>query len=351
MHAAEETPAPRRQAVELFESGDYAAALPLLEQAVADAPDGPTLYRLYFAQARTRASGALDTMGRARDRLEAELEGSRGVQVPYFLAELYRASGKLSDAKRVAEQAASGIDGGTLPPPSSSADAYRLGKLYESLERMDDAANWFRKAVELAGDGPITPAVRGASRFLAERAFDAGDDAAAAKYYARLTEGDVTAEDLSRLAQLNIRRGEYLPAAAAWYKIVRLDPANGDQARYAAQLATQAEERKPLPATDPEGRPWAETPPGDLERLMLETVSEAQGLLDQAARLELNKARDWETQLKVWEIRNTFLAAALEFTMRGYPIRETAFQAGYAPMIFHSRRWRVEDVRRAREGR
>jgi hypothetical protein len=36
-----------------------------------------------------------------------------------------------------------------------------------------------------------------------------------------------------------------------------------------------------------------------------------------------------------------FVAAALEYTMRNLPIRETAFFGGFAPLIFHPNRWRL----------
>ena len=38
--------------------------------------------------------------------------------------------------------------------------------------------------------------------------------------------------------------------------------------------------------------------------------------------------------------RGLFVAAGLEYSLRGLPLRETAFRAGYAPMIFHSRHWK-----------
>lgn len=341
---------PRTRALALYDAGDYAAALPLLEKLAADAPDGPMLYRLYFAQQATGTEGARETQVRARETLEAELPEAKGLAVPFYLSNIYRASGKLSDARQVAEQAASAVDSGKIPAPATALDAFRLGKLYEDIERDDDAAKWYERSVELAGKSDeAVPLVRQAARFLADRAFAAEDYDAAAKYYAQIPDEDVSIEDLNQLAKLNLQREAYLPAAAVWYRAVRLQPATGDGFRYGAQLATQAHEAKPLPAKDPEGRPWSEIPPQDLERIMYESASAAREELEKAAILEPDAKRDWEAQQKVWELRKTFLAAALEFTLRGLPIRETAFQAGYAPMIFHSRRWRVADMRRARE--
>jgi hypothetical protein len=39
--------------------------------------------------------------------------------------------------------------------------------------------------------------------------------------------------------------------------------------------------------------------------------------------------------------RRVFVAAALEYALRNLPLRETAFQAGYAPLIFHRSRWQL----------
>ena len=43
------------------------------------------------------------------------------------------------------------------------------------------------------------------------------------------------------------------------------------------------------------------------------------------------------------KIKAVFVAVALEYAYQGHPIRETAFQGGYAPLIFHASRWEAQD--------
>ncbi len=45
---------------------------------------------------------------------------------------------------------------------------------------------------------------------------------------------------------------------------------------------------------------------------------------------------------QILEARKLFLAAALEFVLRGYPLREKAFSAGYAGLILREGAWRLD---------
>ena len=41
------------------------------------------------------------------------------------------------------------------------------------------------------------------------------------------------------------------------------------------------------------------------------------------------------------ELEPVFVAAALEYALRGHSIREAAFFGGYAPLIFRAQNWRI----------
>ena len=65
--------------------------------------------------------------------------------------------------------------------------------------------------------------------------------------------------------------------------------------------------------------------------------------------LELQERR--LMQLLIDGAQSLFVAAAMEYGLRRYGIRETAFLGGYAPMIFHQKLWDLEvQLRRATKG-
>jgi hypothetical protein len=63
------------------------------------------------------------------------------------------------------------------------------------------------------------------------------------------------------------------------------------------------------------------------------TNERAQETLDVTLRVELTKTLD--------DTRRQFVAAGLEYAMKHYGIRETAFREGYAVLIFQDRAWEV----------
>ena len=69
-------------------------------------------------------------------------------------------------------------------------------------------------------------------------------------------------------------------------------------------------------------------------------VGEARNEAETATK-RLKKKRYKQLQDGIDEARPVFLGAALEYVLRGFPIRETAFFGGYAPLIFHSDKWRL----------
>ena len=341
--ATEANRASAPRAVELFDAGNCEEALPLLEQlVVSDTATGALWYRLYACQVEAGNPDARQSMTRARSALEAELESSSDLEVSYFLAAIYRDVGRNTAAKEVAAMATGRIESGTWAEPDDSRGRFRLGKLYADQDDEAGAVRWYGRALETdpsAGD----PEARQAARYLADRAFREKDLESAAGYYRLLAESDeISIVELDRLAVALVRAHDYEGAQQAWHRALLKSPATGDRARYCGRLVFQAVELGVMPENAPNGRPWSSLDPAELEQILSDSAMQATGVIESAkAEAPLSVDRWNELQDQVLDHRRNFIASALEYVVRGLPIRETAFQGGYAPMIFHGRRWQV----------
>lgn len=336
------------RAIALYDEGKCAEARPILETLDADGnADGPLLYRLFFCRARTGdAAGAKEALERAASALEAEHRARPRLETAFYLANAYQNLDRDAAARTVAAEATARLESGAWPEPRLAIERFQTGKLYEDQARTEDASRWYRAALEgFAREGRLYPGQsRWARRYLAQQAFSRADFAVAEKEYAELVAlGEVSRTDWIRLATASAKLAHYSSAADAWRQADKADPARGDDPRYASALARLAAGLGTLPATAPDGRPWGRLSREELEELMLANanrVKEARARaasagspLDANGRAELEKA--------IAEAKQVFVAAGLEYAVRGLPIRETAFGSNYAPMIFHEAQWEL----------
>jgi tetratricopeptide (TPR) repeat protein len=384
VYAAGEQQDRRASALTLYGEGKYEQALPLLQALdAAGAADGALLYRLYFCQRHAKDPAARTTQERARVQLEKEYADSPDLEAPFYLANVYRNVGRLADMRRVAAEAISRIENGSLPQPATGVEMFRLGKMYADIDRKEEAAGWYSRAVEMLDDGEAVsapPYIAWAARQIAVWALSKEDYAVAAEYYALLPMGTKDSlPDLDSMATASCRAGMYAQAKEAWLQAERLDPANANRFRYSRHLAAMAEELGRLPMNAPDGRTWQELSKEELQSEMIERVSavrevvasgrEAEALVrgvDMAAtealgpseslkkfKIQLRRLRGMLLQNLQAEIdlaKPDFVAAGLEITINRYGIRETAFFGGYAPLIFNKEQWSLErQVRLTRE--
>jgi tetratricopeptide (TPR) repeat protein len=366
----------RDLALQLYGEGRYEEALPLFGALdAAGEADGALLYRLYFCQRHAKDPEARKTQERAREQLEKEAGDSPDLEAPFYLANVYRNVGRLTDMRRVATAATARVESGALPQPGSGVQMFRLGKLYADLGRNDETAAWYSRAIELlADDGAETvpPYAVWAARYLAEQALARDDHDAAAKYYGFLPmDGKDALPDLDNMATASCRAGRYAQAEAAWLQAERLDPANANRSRYSRHLASMAGALGRLPENGPDGRPWKELSKDELQNVMNEKVQAVRKVVASARQAEglmlgvsasaaealaqsrsLNKLEKQlglvrekllaSLQAEIDEAKPPFVAAGLEFAIKRYGIRETAFFGGYAPLIFKAEQWQVE---------
>jgi len=351
---ADDTGSPAARAVALYDEGNYPGARKLLEEIDgAGEATGPLLYRLYYCQRATGdepASAA--TLLRAVERLEAESSETRDLEVPFYLASAYENLGRRAEARTAAAATLLRVESGELQP-TSGADKFRLGKLYADQGNAIEAANWYRGAVDAfnaEGSGNATYLVW-ASRYLAEQALEMDDISAAEMHLTELVRlGNPTAAELDQLAVVRVRNEMYKEAADAWRKAVPLNPTGSDRARYCAQLSSMAGRMKGLPATAPSGKAWGELTREELEGLLQEQANVVRKARTEAAQTpDLSEERLRELRQSAKAAKPVFVAAALEYALKGYNIREAAFFGGYAPLVFHSREWRIKVDKPAEE--
>jgi hypothetical protein len=188
--------------------------------------------------------------------------------------------------------------------------------------------------------------MRWAWRYLGDRALTRMDWESAAKAYSEVVAmPEPVAADCHRLAIAQVRSGHWQEAADAWRRAEQLDTAGGDDARYARQLALQAAGIGSLPSLAPDGRTWDRLSQEELETLMIEKAKvarEANPTPAEGAESSTAAAPAPELPARLREAHRLFVAAGIEFAARGLPIRETAFQKGFAPLVFHPEQWEMK---------
>lgn len=334
----------RLRAVDLYDRGSYAEALPVLTQLDAEGKaTGPLLYRLAFSQRSAGKPEWNQTLERARATLEQELPAAAGLEVPFYLINTYQILGRASDMTRLAGETTRRVEAGELSEPTSAIEMFRLGKLYGDLGLAPKASVWYAKALDVfgsAGDGSRIYR-QWAARYLGEQAMQQRDFATAAKRLGELAAiGAVSPNDLDQLAVARARLGRYAEAKEAWRKAEDLDPAESDRARYCGRLMDLAAQAGELPASAPSGQLWGQLSKEELEKLMKEQtdiVRRARSEAEQAT--ELTEEKHSALAAQMIGARTLFVPAALEYALNGHPIRETAFLGGYAPLIFHPDEW------------
>lgn len=333
-------------AVSAYDQGQYREAAVLLEQidAAGDA-DGPLLYRLAYCRRQTGDARSGQTQDRAREALENALSSATDLEIPFYLANTYDNLGRKEDARRIAAEATAGIEQGDLTRPTTGSGSFQLGKLYADQGLDEKAAEWYTRAIESLneeGEGGGSY-VRWASRFLAERAFRAQDFESAAENYTLLTgSGEGDQADFDRLAVSLVHLAQYKAAANAWKRAELLKPADADRARYCGALAKMASKLDALPVEAPSGKAWDQLAQDELQALMSDLADQAKQtrteVLEGAPLSDEDRAR---LSARFEEIQPVFVAAALEYALRGHSIREAAFFGGYAPLIFRPKDWRI----------
>lgn len=339
----------RAEAIRLYESGDYAAArAPLEALAESGDADGAMLYRLQLCQSESGdADAARRTLRQAIALLESEAPGS--LEASFYLANAYGNVAKKSAAAAIAKAATDRLEAGTWSEPDDGVGAFRYAKLYADQERDDEATRWFERALErLPDDASSASYRRWASGYLADRAGASGDPAdTRAALEQALAAGGGDPAQLDRLAVMQAEAGEFQLAAKTWGRALIAAPATGNRARYAQRVALTLHDLGGAVGSAPDGRLWSQLTQPELETVLgnqARKVVEIKQAAEPVAELSRERAGELTRQLQ--EIRPVFFTASMQYLIRGLPLREMAFQAGIAPLLFRSNEWQVSAPRR-----
>lgn len=354
-HAADDHASAKEAAVRLYDRGVYVEAqAALLELDKSGALDGPLLYRLFFCE----KAGGQDTeskkvLERARVALESETQKGGSLESSFYLANTYANLGRAADAHKVAKEMTDRIESKAVATPTSGIGLFQVGKLYQDQSRQDEACAYYGKAVDALDltDGRYMGNMRWALRYLGSNATARADYPAVERAMTRLTglPGAETA-DWESLAVARARLGKYALASTAWTTAMKLDPANADDPRYSARLADAAASLAPLPTATSAGAAFKSMSQSDLEGVLKSCLESAKAAQERAAGLMKPEAEGKppraldpkvrsEIEASLLATRKELVAAGLEYAVRHYGIRETAFRDGYALLIFHDRAW------------
>ncbi len=330
-------------ALDHYDAGRYAQARELFESLDADGLiDGPGLYRLSYCRRVTGdPAGEQDARVRALDRLEAENAEPVSLEIPFYLANALRNAGRANEAETVAREAVKRYEAGRFPEPEDGIRWFRLAKLYQDQGRSSIAVKYYRRSLSaFADDDREYPAnIVWARRYIGDVAYAAGDFDSALIEFAAITSTDpAISQDLDRYASTAIRLERYQEASTAWRRVHKRDPTN-DGANYRWRLAAQAAELPGIAKSDEKGRPWSELSKDDLELQLSSRVESAKAILT-AVKTGERTDKDTATA-ELIQLQSRFIGAALNYAIRQYPLRETAFFGGYAPYIFHANRWQL----------
>ena len=341
-------PDPAKQARELYDRGKYEQARVLLERlAAAGAADGPLLYRLAYTQRLAADPVADETQRRAIERLEQEAAAGADLETDFYLFSALRNVARLSEAKEVGARAVARLEAGELEPPPTGEGAFWVGRLYDELERDEEAARWYERSIETFRTAGVRDHVYRtmALRALVTRALAAGDTERAGLLLGELgPEADLPFAQLEQLAEQLGRSRSYQAAREVWRTIERRYPGQAGHARYMWSLSGAAVSQGGLPEQSPSGKRWAEMSREELAAGLSELVqavrdAQAEWLAAEQATPELRAA----LEARIEAARAPFTAAAFEFGQRRYGIREAAFTGGYAPMVFHDAAWQLPE--------
>jgi tetratricopeptide (TPR) repeat protein len=239
-----------------YNEGDYAAALPLLEQEAAATPTGRLLYQVAFCRHAQREgpSDPAALWGEARSVLERELGEPGGVTVErlYYLTVISDALEEFDAMRTYARRAVDEIENGPDPNALGAEDWFRLGRLHDFLDEPSGSEASYRRAVSAftrePGSNPVYRALSLA--MVADLDFVQGRYDAAASGY------DTVLEILPETGQVNpYQHGLALLAAGRFEDALARfgddrDPATMTESQYAADLARKAEAAGPLTTAD-----------------------------------------------------------------------------------------------------
>ncbi|HEV8374767.1 MAG TPA: tetratricopeptide repeat protein [Candidatus Polarisedimenticolia bacterium] len=322
--AASEAKRAAAEGSRLYDRGEYDAARPLLEKAVAKGmKDGRIWYQLaYIYDQKGDAAKAADFRQKAEPLLSQRVSSAGGtVEDAYCLTALYNSQQRLEEVRKTAQ---AGLKKFAARRDLDGEDWFRLGRLHQFAGNGELAAGAYRKAsekMEMEKDAsPVLFAlalVSDAGTDLQSRRFD---DAARKLEKAESInpKSPPAAYDVA-LAELGARR--YAKARESFARV--RDEATVSEAQYGVDVARHLEACGGALDKNLEGKPLLEMDNPSLEA----------ALASAATSFREAKAKAGDGSDATREKERHFFSLAAEWMIRGNSLRETSLGGNYADLI------------------
>ena len=322
--AASEAQKAAQEGAQLYDRGDYDAALPLLEKAAEKGlKDGQLFYQLAYVYDR---KGDKEKARAAREKaaplLEKQAASEKGtLEDSYYLTALYLNLQRSADMRKAAQ---AGIEKFGKRSDLGGADLFRLARLYQFAGNAALSASTYRKSVDaMAAEKDPNPIL-----YSLALTADAGSDIQARRY------GDAArkleqAEMLTpksppppfQLALMELGAGRFAEAQARFSRVQ--DEATATEAQYGTDVAAHLGRCGGRLESAPGGKPFQE--------MSNDEVQEALGAAATAYR-EAKGAAGAEPA-KIEEAEKLFFSLAAEWMLRGNSLREISLSGNYADLI------------------
>ncbi len=325
--SASEAKRAAQEGSKLYDSGDYDAALPLLEKAAQKGlQDGELFYQLgYIYDKKGRPEKSREFREKALPLLEKRAAAPQGtLETWYYLTALY---GNLGRSEEMKKTAAEGIRRFGEAPGLPGEDLFRLGRLYQFAgEGSKGAAAYHRAVVAFESEKDPNPTLR-ALALLADAHTDMRSRhfaEASSKFQQAAALSPGNAPSPFDLALAHLGAGKLDQARAEFDRVQ--DPEWSSEAQYGADLARRLREAGGAVDRSPDGKALME-----MDNASLETAL-------RSAADSLRKAREAGSAGKAPAVKDPtperlFFSLAAEWMLRGNAIREAALSGGYADLI------------------
>jgi tetratricopeptide (TPR) repeat protein len=323
------------EAAALYNQGNYAGALPILQALYEGGRrDGTSVYQLGYCRFEIDhdADARAKLWGEAEPILDRETREAGGATLErlYYLTSINASQGDVDAVQTYARQAIEVGEKAGDPNALAGEDWFRIGRMHDFLGEGSDAEAAYRRSVSaferIPAKNPAYRAlaqVRVADQLLRDQKFD---EAAAAYDGALQALPGTPHVPPFRHALALLGVGRFDEAAARFAQ--DSDPETMTEAQYGADLARKAIEAAPVEARDADGTVLHDLP----REILVERVVEA-GRALRAAREKYTVRPGDPIPAEVRDRQRRFVALLIEAMLRDGGIQALTLEKGVADLV------------------
>lgn len=319
----------------LYDQGQYARALPRLQQAAERGErNGSVLYQLGYCRSQVEhdEKGTKQAWAEARPILEKEIAAPGGATLErlYYLTRLAADDQAFDKTTQYARQGVEQYEKGPNPNTLSGADWFRLGRLHEFLNEQSGAEAAYRLAISAYGKSP-----QGGSAYHSLALGRVGDfDYDGGRYKEAVEHYDAAVKVFPGTDQIDpYRYGLVLLSVGRFDEaVIRLaavrDEADIDEGQYGADIARKAKEVAPLKDSDADGTLLKTLPDDELRKRI-----QAAGRSLRGSRTKNSMKPGDPLPAEVADQQRRFVALLCEKMVRTKQIQHFCLEEGIADLV------------------